>query len=121
MYIIAPASEMTLSCGSSSISTNCISLPKIVYSISCASLPEEGGGACIVGPAFNSSTLPAGCQSANPSRQTIVASLYWPDARPLKTIWVVKGPRDLPSTATNQFDMKHLNFCLLYTSDAADE
>ena len=48
MYIIAPASATALSPGSSSTSTNCMSSPKILKSISCARRPAalpSGGGA----------------------------------------------------------------------------
>ena len=49
MYIIEPASATALSPGSSSTSTNCISLPMILKSMSCARRPgnnrwRRGGG-----------------------------------------------------------------------------
>jgi hypothetical protein len=45
MYIIVPASATALSPGSSSTSTNCISLPWISKSMSCARRPGTRGGA----------------------------------------------------------------------------
>ena len=44
MYIITPASAMAASPGSSSTSTNCISLPWITKSMSCARRPGAVGG-----------------------------------------------------------------------------
>jgi hypothetical protein len=44
MYIIEPASATALSPGSSSTSTNCISLPRTRKSISWALRPAIGGG-----------------------------------------------------------------------------
>ena len=44
MYIIDPASATALSPGSSSTSTNCISTPTILKSMSCARRPGGGGG-----------------------------------------------------------------------------
>ena len=44
MYIIEPASATALSPGSSSTSTNCISTPTILKSMSCARRPGGGGG-----------------------------------------------------------------------------
>jgi hypothetical protein len=66
LYIMAPASATALSPGSSSTSTNCISAPSILKSISSA-LPVRvmgGGAGAPTGPATNSSIWEMGSQSA---------------------------------------------------------
>ena len=71
MYMSAPASATTLSPGSSSTSTNCMSSPSILKSISWARRPGGGGGVTGErGPAqvLASSARP-GASSSCPSRR----------------------------------------------------
>ena len=72
LYIIAPASAITLSPGSSSISTYCISAPKILKSISSALAAPTGGGGAVLPPPVtevSSSISEMGTQAVNPSLQ----------------------------------------------------
>ena len=96
MYIMPPASATTLSPGSSSISTNCISVPKISKSISSARpVLGAGGGGAGAAPAMplNSSTDLGGNPPAHAFGEDVVLAgvLTGPELR--LEIAFAEGPK----------------------------
>ena len=111
MYIMTPASATTVSPGSSSTSTNWMSSPSILKSISWARRPGTagtgGGGADALRCTLKRSTSLRGVHSAMPVVKTSVAPSMLPFLRLATISLSATGPTWWPPTAIHHsaFDM----------------